>query len=152
MPEVYLNKAEAQAQLGQDAKAQATVQTLREKRFAAANLTEVTRTGGELVDFIREERRRELCYEGHRWFDLRRYAVNTLRPFTKSITHVHLGFEPTSPTMLTTGTYYNIGEYVLKPYPQDVAAYMLPIPRAAIEFNRGVLTNETRPERAMTVY
>ena len=31
--------------------------------------------GKELVDFVRLERRKELCYEGHRWFDLRRYGM-----------------------------------------------------------------------------
>lgn len=32
-------------------------------------------TGQDLVDYIRQERRLELCYEGFRWFDLRRYGM-----------------------------------------------------------------------------
>lgn len=38
--------------------------------------------GEDLVNLIRDERRRELCFEGHRWFDLRRYAVNPKYPLT----------------------------------------------------------------------
>ena len=29
-------------------------------------------TQDQLIDFILEDRRVELCFEGHRWFDLRR--------------------------------------------------------------------------------
>ena len=46
---------------------------LRESRIR--NYVHTTYTGEKLVEEIRLERRRELCFEGHRWFDLRRYAV-----------------------------------------------------------------------------
>ena len=29
----------------------------------------------ELIAFVRDERRRELCFENHRWFDLRRCGM-----------------------------------------------------------------------------
>ena len=141
LPEVYLNKAEALALLGRDADAIATVQELRSNRFATPS--SITASGDELVNFIRDERRRELCFEGHRWFDLRRYAVNSVCPFEKSITHVSLAF--------ANGMTYTEGYYVLNPYSQDKAAYVLPIPTYAIEFNEGNLTNEVRPQREMIV-
>lgn len=139
LPEVYLNKAEALAMSGKDKEAIATLNELRTHRFAPADLTSINLTGEELVNFIRDERRRELCFEGHRWFDLRRYAVNTKYPFTKSIRHAVLAGD--------NGMTYTEAVYELKPYPQDKAAYMLPIPPYAIEFNMGNLTNEVRPER-----
>lgn len=141
LPEVYLNKAEAQALLGLDAEARATIQELRAKRFSPENLTSVTESGESLVNFIRDERRRELCYEGHRWFDLRRYAVNTVYSFTKPIEHISLAAD--------AGVVYRQGKYILKPYPEDMAAYMLPIPAYAIDFNEGRLTNEIRPGREL---
>ena len=35
--------------------------------------------GEQLVSFIRDERRRELCFENHRWFDLRRYGMEEIK-------------------------------------------------------------------------
>lgn len=139
LPEVYLNKAEALAMTGKDQEAIATLNVLRSHRFAPADLPAVSLTGEALVNFIRDERRRELCFEGHRWFDLRRYAVNSKYPFTKSIRHSVLAGD--------NGKIYTKAVYELKPYPQDYAAYKLPIPSYAIDFNMGNLTNEVRPER-----
>ena len=68
LPEVILNKAEALAMLTRDGDAKTELEKLRSKRFAAA--PSVTATGEALIDFIRDERCRELCFEGHRWFDL----------------------------------------------------------------------------------
>ena len=142
VPEVYLNKAEALALLGRDAEAIEVLNELREKRLKVAGA--VTESGEGLVNFIRDERRRELCFEGHRWFDLRRYAVNSVYPYEKEIRHISYDF-------LEGSGVYRVGTYVLKPYSQDAAAYMLPIPRYAIEFNEGTLTNEVRPSREIVV-
>lgn len=141
LPEVYLNKAEALACLHRDAEAIAVVDELRALRFAPADFTATTASGNELINFIRDERRRELCYEGHRWFDLRRYAVNSVCPFEKEIRHVSY--------LNSNGVVTTEGVYVLNPYSQDKAAYVLPIPQDAIDFNKGNLTNEVRPERPL---
>lgn len=74
--EAYLNLAEAAACAGDETTAQKALNDLREKRIKREvfDEAEVNGLSGEnLVHFIREERRRELCLEGHRWFDLRRY-------------------------------------------------------------------------------
>lgn len=67
--EVVLNKAEAQFELDQEGPALATLNTLRDARYT-------TYTGGEtgqaLEDAIQYERRVELSFEGHRFFDLKR--------------------------------------------------------------------------------
>lgn len=49
----------------------------REKRFSEDDFrpTDATLSGDALLERIREERRSELCFEGHRWFDLRRYGM-----------------------------------------------------------------------------
>lgn len=138
LPEVYLNKAEAEAILGHSSAA-ATVQQLRINRFKPADLSPVNVTGSDLVNFIRDERRRELCFESHRWFDLRRYAVNSRYPLTKSIRHISHSF--------SNRQYFVSGYYELKPYGEDQAAYIVPISKQVIEFNQGALTNEIRPNR-----
>ena len=67
--EVLLNKAEAQFELGQEAAALATLDELRTNRFTSF-------TGGEsgqaLEDAIQFNRRVELCFEGHRFYDIKR--------------------------------------------------------------------------------
>ena len=141
LPEVYLNKAEALACLHRDAEAIAVLDELRALRFASADFTAITESGDDLINFIRDERRRELCFEGHRWFDLRRYAVNSVCPFEKEIRHVSY--------LNTNGVVTTEGVYVLQPYSQDKAAYVLPIPQDAIDFNQGNLSNEVRPERPL---
>ena len=83
--ETYLNLAEAAACLGNEYTTEAlnAYNTIRERRLA--NYTEDrSLTGKDLVEAIRLERRLELCFEGHRWFDLRRYMVNELYPQEKT--------------------------------------------------------------------
>jgi len=74
--EVVLNKAEAQFELGQEAAALATLDELRTNRYTSF-------TGGEsgqaLGDAIAFERRVELCFEGHRFFDIKRSGEALVR-------------------------------------------------------------------------
>lgn len=143
LPEVILNKAEALAMLNRDGEAKTELEKLLSKRFAV--VPSVTETGEALIDFIRDERRRELCFEGHRWFDLRRYAVNSIRPLPENfrIRHQNNDYEANSMT------WYENGYYELNAYTQDHAAWIVPIPNYAIEFNRGELQNEIRPNREL---
>ena len=93
LSEAYLNAAEALAVLsampgGQPekaARANALLNELRSQRIQGYQPQEYT--GEELVQQIRTERRKELCFEGHRWFDLRRYAVCQPFPWSKNIVH-----------------------------------------------------------------
>ena len=87
MAEAYLNKAEACAIQGKAEEANQTLNALRKQRIEG--YTPQSYTGEELVSQIRDERRKELCFEGHRWFDLRRYAVCESYPYSKEIIHVY---------------------------------------------------------------
>ena len=78
LSEAYLNYAEAMAMLGGegDDEATAALNTLLGNRFNTEDFEEVEfDSNAELVQYIRDERRRELCFEGHRWFDLRRWGM-----------------------------------------------------------------------------
>lgn len=121
MSEAWLNRMEALAMLGQTAEANSLLNEFRAERigkYAAQSYS-----ADELVRQIRDERRKELCFEGHRWFDLRRYAVNATSPFTKTLVHV-----------------YNVcNDYgwrfprtlVLPPHDQS---YTLAIPKSVVDF------------------
>lgn len=141
LSEVYLNKTEALAALDHPEEARNTLQEFRKTRFKPSELPPVNATGAALVNTIRDERRLELCFETHRWFDLRRYAVNSKYPFSKSIIHRSVVFAGNG--------YTDNGYYELGPYEQDAAAYIVPIANDEIEFNNGLLTNEPRPARPL---
>lgn len=137
--EVYLNKAEALAALDRFEEARNTLQEFRKTRFKPNELPPISSSGETLINAIRNERRLELCWEAKRWFDLRRYGVNSKYPFSKSIRHRNVIYSGSG--------YTESGYYELNPYEQDQAAYIVPIANDEIEFNQGTLSNEPRPER-----
>jgi len=141
--EIVLNRAEAYAMQGSDIAASNEIQKLRTKRLSSGSSQGVPTSNEALVQFIRDERRRELSFEGHRWFDLRRYAVNSKFPLPSTFTIKHPAYAYDS----QTNSHNLIGNYVLNAVSQDASAWQVPIPNYAIEFNRGNLTNLIRPVR-----
>jgi hypothetical protein len=71
MAEVYLNRAEAAYRLNDYATANADIRRIRER----VGLPYQERSGEELFDAIRQERKIELAYEGHLYWDMRRWRV-----------------------------------------------------------------------------
>lgn len=140
--EAYLNKAEANAYLGNEDEARNALNTLRKNRYATGTDYEVTATGQELVKAIREERRRELALEGHRWFDLRRYGVCEKYPESKEITHEYTYY-------LERGSEQMVERHRFVLEPND-PGYTLGIPHEVLDYNTGMPNNE-RKERTFTV-
>lgn len=75
--EAYLNRMEAYALSGEDQLALSELNAFRKKRIIG--YSDQNYSGQELLSQIRLERRKELCYEGHRWFDLRRYGMPAIK-------------------------------------------------------------------------
>ena len=127
LSEAYLNYAEAQANIGGEGVqlAAETLTTFREKRFDPEDDFEVFITEQEeLIEFIKDERRRELCFEGHRWFDLRRWGM----PEIKHVWH----------------SKDKSFEYTLK---EKDLMYTIPIPDEAIQENTKLEQNELPEKR-----
>ncbi|QEC43313.1 SusD-like starch-binding protein associating with outer membrane [Pseudobacter ginsenosidimutans] len=141
LSEMYLNKAEALVALGQNQEAKSVIQEFHKYRFKPADIPQWQYADAALIQKVREDRRQELCYEGIRWFDLRRYGVNSKYPYGKAFRHRSI--------MFTGTTYIENGYYELGTYAQDEAAYTLPIADDEIEFSQGRITNEVRPERPL---
>lgn len=141
LAEVYLNKAEALALMNKGQDARDVLHSFLKYRFNESEIPVVHSEGEDLVNAIRNERRRELCVEAHRWFDLRRYAVNSVYPFMKRIQHRNISF---------TGLAYEVdGYYELGTYDEDPGTYIIPIANDEIEFNNGHLKNELRSHRVL---
>ena len=137
LSEAYLNYAEAKAMMfkeGTDGNgandAKEALDELRSHRFATADFETLEISDAEeLVQFIRDERRRELCFEDHRWYDLRRWGM-------KDIKHVWYTDENTKSTYTL-----NVGD----------KGYTVPIPDEAMEMNAALKQNELAGKRTAVV-
>lgn len=115
--EIYLNAAEAAAQMNKLPEARTRLLQLMEKRYTPEGYAEKKKAVDamnqvDLIKEILEERALELAFEGHRWFDLRR----TTRPRIEKV--------------------LNGQAYLLE---QDDSRYTLRIPQSAIAANPGLL-------------
>jgi hypothetical protein len=121
LSEMYLNYAEASFYLGQEETAR---QWLNKVRNRAGITTGLTETGAALEKRIRNERQVELCFEGHRYYDVRRWKIAEV---TQS--------QPAGQVIITraaNGTksylYKDLEQRIFKP-----GNYLLPIPKTEIE-------------------
>ncbi|MGE7774762.1 RagB/SusD family nutrient uptake outer membrane protein [Chitinophaga sp. NPDC101104] len=130
--EAYLNRAEAYIQLYRtkgDAAAASealkSLNTLRAQRFAPADFQAWTLKPADiLLQMCRDERRRELYFEeGHRWFDLKRYGMPSIR-------HVY------HPDLSTTQT------FTLQ---KRDAQYVVPIPEIVLTRNPALVRDPLIP-------
>ena len=119
--EAYLNLAEAAAHNNDESTALSALKTLLAKRYEPDKFVEPTGlTGDALKTFIKNERRKELCFEGQRWFDLRRYGMPLI---------IHRWGEQV---------------YTLK---QNDPSYTMPIPDAVLIKNKKLEQNPLAPKR-----
>lgn len=73
LAEIYLNYAEAEFQLGHEDVAREYVNKVRARK--SVNMPSITDSGEALLKRIYHERQIELAFEGHRFFDLRRWKI-----------------------------------------------------------------------------
>lgn len=117
--EMYLNYAEALAEQGKDVLAQ----TYLNKVSNRANQPNITSTGDALKEAIKRERRVELCFEGHNFFDERRWLNEANLGFDiKGLTWVK---DASSVVSFTEGTVINRPWYAKQ--------YYLPIPQDEVD-------------------
>ncbi len=134
--EIYLNLAEALAMQGRDAEALKWLNLLRQNRYkAGASYRLPAASGRELMQTVRRERRMELCFEGHRWFDVRRYRVNPLYPEKTELTHSYTIYKKIGRNNVPDVTYL----YTLPA--QEEEGYVLPLPREERTLNDQIQDN-----------
>lgn len=121
-------------------KAVSQLNELRSKRFLAANYRALAlgdfASPEELVDFVRAERRREMCFEALRWFDQRRYGMKKVErlwytgPGTSSASNIH--YE----------------KYVLE---ENDPLFTLPIPHTVLQNNSDLQQESTEGSERLPV-
>ena len=127
--EVYLIAAEANARLGNLDAAADYVNRLRAKRISGERTAIATPASQkEMVDQIITERRKELLFGFHRFFDLKR--LNTEPEYQKTVTR-------TFPVVNVSETYPQ-RTYTLRP---DSRLYIIPFPRSARDKNPNLTLN-----------
>ena len=124
--EVYLTLAEAYARLGDNAKATEYVNILRQHRLSGTYAIAQPASQVEMMQQIILERRKELLFGFHRFFDLKRF--NTEAEYAKTIVRVF----PIVNTSVPQQT------YTLRP---DSRLYIIPFPHSARDRNPNLTLN-----------
>lgn len=130
LSEIYLNYAEAEANLGNTAEALKYVNKIRER----VNMPDLASGGGaDLIQKIQQERRVELCFEGHRFFDLRRWKM------AESGAGDALGIIITPTNTSNTSFTYKVATVEQRTWAPGF--YFYPIPRSEIQANPSIQQN-----------
>jgi hypothetical protein len=133
--EILLNYAEACIALGQEEEARTYINKVR----ARAGMPPVTESGQALVDRYRNERRVELAYEEHRYFDVRRWMIADKA--YQDATGVKVEGDMAADGTITNRTYSPI---VAQSRAWDPKFYFLPIKLDELNRNKS-LENEQNP-------
>lgn len=128
LAEVYLNYAEAMYHVGDEATARTYVSRVSQRALQPA----ITASGSDLLEAIKRERRVELAFEGHNFFDERRWMNED-----------HLGFDVRGISWSKDLTGNNsLTEFVIEQRPFDQKQYYLPIPLTEIDRTAAFIQNE----------
>ncbi len=129
LAEFYLNYAEAEFYLGNEEECRDAINKIRNRE--SVKMPAVTESGEQLLEKLRNERRIELAFENHRYFDLRRWRIAEI--------YENIDAKGIEVVKKDDGTFnYNpITVLERKFLPQH---YLLPIPRSEIIKSNNTLT------------
>lgn len=131
--EILLNYAEACIELGEYAEAKTYINQVRKR----AGMPDITETGDALRQRYRNERRVELAYENHRFFDVRRWLIadKAYHPMHGVSVVYKLNPDKTTSTIPTiTPIEIQLGKWVDK-------CYFFPISRSEMNKNDQLVQN-----------
>ncbi len=126
--EIYLNFAEASFEIGDEVNALLYLNQIRNR----VGMPSVNLSGVDLRDKIRHERQVELCLEGHRYFDARRWKIAE-NVFSKPIYGISIVKDKNSDKKV-----YRKFKYEDRQFPSQY--YLQPVPLAEIQ-RSGIIQN-----------
>lgn len=124
LAEVYLNYAESECELGHYDEARKYLNLIRGR--TSVNMPAVNTSGTDLLEDIRHERMVELCLEGHRFFDVRRWKIAE-QTENKPLQGVHITKQADGSF---TYSYFTLQEREFNP-----SNYLFPIPKYELDKN-----------------
>ena len=128
--EILLNYAEANYFLGNEGLAREYLNMVRKR--PSVNMPDITESGEALFERIVNERRIELVFEEHRWYDIRRWKILP-EVASKDRTRMIVRKMPDG-TKEYEVAFWKTGEY-------NPANYLLPIPQSEINKNGNLEQN-----------
>lgn len=131
--EILLNYAEACIELGEYPEARIYINKIRTR----AGLPGVTESGEALMERYRNERRIELCFEDHRFYDVRRWLIG---PQAYSPIHVAKVVYKLNPDH-TTATVPTVTSEPFENHSWNDKAYFLPLMRDELNKNDLLIQN-----------
>jgi len=131
--EILLNYAEACIALGEEAEARNAINQVR----ARAGLPPTEASGETLLQLYRNERRIELAFEEHRFFDVRRWMIG---PEAYKPIHVARVVYPLNPDRTTSSTPV-VTHVPFEDHSWDDKAYFFPISRDELNKNERLVQN-----------
>lgn len=128
LSEVYLNRAEALYNLGaaRYVEALSDLNAIRSRRYSNYNPLTAIEVGTALYNAILKERRLELAFEGHRFFDLKRLGLPIQRSATEGDAADCTGVPAPASARTLAATDYR---------------FQLPIPQSEITANPNIVQN-----------
>jgi starch-binding outer membrane protein, SusD/RagB family len=130
LAEQYLNYAEALFQQGKEAEARDALNVVRQR----AQMPLATESGTALWTRIVNERRVELCFEEHRYFDVRRWLIAET-VLNRNATGVEIVLNPDGSKVYKPGIMVEQRKF------NAPAMYWMPIPKSEIDKNPNLKQN-----------
>ncbi len=134
--EILLNYVEASIELGDEVDARRELNKIRDR----AGMPDITETGAALMEQYRDERRIELMYEEHRFFDVRRWMIAP-DELDDNAFGIDLTAERNENDPYTDYTYSNIELIQVQERSWEDKMYLYPIPRAEVNRNENLVQN-----------
>lgn len=132
--EILLNYAEACIELGEEEEARIYINKVRKR----AGMPPITDSGQALKERYRNERRIELAFEEHRFFDVRRWAIGPeAYDITTKVAEIVYKLNPDR----TTSTVPTIKHVNFEKYAWHNKSYFLPILRDELNKNNLLIQN-----------
>jgi len=131
--EILLNYAEAEYFLGEEATARDYVNMVRSR--PGVQMPAITEGGAQLLTRIQHERQIELCFEDHRYFDVRRWKI---APVALNVLPKRMDIVKDPVTGKKTYTVNTMENFTFGFTDKN---YLLPIPRSEIDKNPQLAQN-----------
>lgn len=128
--EIFLNYAEAMYNLGNETEARKYINLVRSR--PGVTMPAVTESGNALLEHLQNERRIELVFEEHRWFDVRRWKI---APVTDNEDAKKMNITKDA----TSNKTYNVVVFQQRAFFDR--NYLAPIPQKEIEKNSKLAQN-----------